>query len=195
MSSLKKWTVAAAMAVVTSSTCAATWTSTWSWAPDGLAVPPTRTFTHDIAALGFDPTHDTITSVDLRLTFTDPGNLDGIRWCAGLFGIPCICASDGVEIASIDPEGGIPIIWSNVFLSPEIGAFTAVGQLFIDGPTLPAIQQDGRLDVVVSSFTGDFRLLGSTPTATGSVPVPGVLALLGIGAVGLGAAARRRLTA
>ncbi|HYF59121.1 MAG TPA: hypothetical protein VEA81_09205 [Burkholderiaceae bacterium] len=190
-SSIRRLLAAAALTVTAIGAQAATWTDTKTWTP-GVDIPPSFSFSHDITDDGFNPAGDTVTSVFLQLAFTDPGLDDRVLYLCGFR----LCTGDGLEAAAINPEGGIPIIWSNLFYSDEIDAYTVVGQLFVGGPTLPALQGDGELDVEVSSLYGDFRLLSSTMTVTGtSVPLPGALALLGIGFVGAGVASRRRVAA
>lgn len=163
-------------------------------------IPPAYSFTHDLTdnpnnafmslADGYFPP-DFVTELTLTLYFVD----DALSpFDSGL-------GSDGSEVGSVNPEGGF-LFWQNTFSTGEItallGGGTTVSKTFGTGSvegnmTLLALSADGKLDMVVSSSTGDFYFAGSKLVAQGqTVPVPGALALLGIGALGLGLTMRRK---
>jgi len=67
-----------------------------------------------------------------------------------------------------------------------------IGDLEVNG--LLALNTNGLLDVTVSSLWGDFRLGDSTltvVTADAAVPEPSIIALFGMGLLGLGLARRK----
>ena len=151
-------------------------------------VPPTRHYTHTLG--GFIPGVDTITTLTLSVTLRDDVSPNA-HWLAQVL--------DGFEVAWIDPEGtsevvifGFPITLDNWSLF-EIGENTVASYTWTQSDWTLDFAQDGEFNVTVKSKLGDFILVSSTLEAVGNrVPVPGALALIGIGFLGLGAFTRRR---
>jgi len=208
---MSKFKVAAAAVALSAASGAANalpyldtqWDDTYL-APLFTKIPPTYTFTHDLTD---DPTNefrslvdgyfppDIVESATLTLFFYD----DTANWRdSGAL-------SDAIESASINPENG-PFLGfvNNSFSSGEItgllaGGTTVTRDLTYDGlfgpgtATLTAFALDGKLGISISATTGDFYFGGAKLVAQGqTVPVPGALALLGIGALGLGLTMRRK---
>ena len=142
------------------------------------------TYTHNILDNGF-AVGGTIDGFELAVRLTDDDK------DTSFFGV---CVS-GCESASIDPEGIL-----NLSFTGEINGTQTYSASFASSAnpvlnlltTAYQLQQDGMLSVTVRSEGGDFILVGSTLTAQGSVPLPGTMALLGIGLVGAGALTRRK---
>jgi hypothetical protein len=163
-------------------------------------IPPAYSFTHDLTddpnnafmslADGYFPP-DLVTELTLTLYFVDDGLYPGDT----NYTIPGY--TDPSEVGSVNPEG-----IANTFSTGEIAGLlaggTSVSRTFDTGSvvgilTLAALTYDGKLGVVVSATSGDFYFAGSKLAAQGqTVPVPGALALLGIGALGLGLTMRRK---
>lgn len=181
----KKVAAALSLGVACAAASASPWVDTMNLEQK---VPPARSYTHDLTARGFVPGVDAITSLTLEVTLRDDATGRLADW-------PAILGGDGLEAATIDPEGNIiPILWDNWFVSDEIGPNTVATMTWSGNDWTLLFSQDGLFSVTVSSLWGDFYLVSSTLTAIGtsaSVPVPGALALMGIGLVGLAGFLRR----
>lgn len=182
----KKVAAALSLGVACAAASASPWVDTLNL---NQIVPPTRHFTHDLTMQGFVPGVDAITSLTLEVRLRDDATGRLADW-------PALLGGDGIEIATIDPEGHVlPIVWDNWFLSDEIGSDTVASMTWSGSDWTLLFSQDGLFQVTVSSLVGDFYLVSSTLTAIGTsafVPVPGALALMGIGLVGVAGFARRR---
>jgi hypothetical protein len=150
---------------------AAVWTQTIDFNPD-VFVPPTYSWTHDLTTAGFNAATDLVTGFTLNVTIKD----DRDSFFAPL------------EWAFADLPG---LVGDRSWFSP-IGSNSA-------GPSfegLLSLNANGLLSVSVGSLLGDFLIDKSSLTATGlsdvrgQVPEPGVLALVGIGLLGIGFARR-----
>lgn len=143
-----------------------------------LSIGQSISWLHDITDSGYAPGAP-IESVTLSVLLTDDQSD-----CVRVFGANlCQPAESGV----VNPDG-----FFNVMLFAQTSGSTTVSTT--QGPfaqITTALQNDGKLGVTVTSLVGDFYVSRSDLSAT-SVPVPGVLALLGIGLVGVGAASRGR---
>lgn len=149
--------------------------ASWSETRDfNLPVPPTRTFTHDLTTVGFQPFNDVILTFDLIVDLYDDGDR---RREAALIDIPGIFGDRRYYNLEGEEGSGLSLL------------------------ALLELNTSGMLTVTIESirpgiFTprGDFILGSSTLTAYGltRVPAPGALALLGLGLAAGGLLRRRR---
>lgn len=173
---IKSLLAGVALTVASFGASAAVWTQTIDFNPD-VYVPPTYSWTHDLTTAGFNAATDLVTGFTLNVRIKDDSN--------SFF--------DFFEIAFADLPG---LLGDRTWFSP-IGNNTA-------GPSvegLLSLNGNGLLSVSVGSIAGDFLIDKSSLTATGmsdvrsQVPEPGVLALVGIGLLGMGIARRHRRVA
>lgn len=138
----------------------------------------TYTYTHNIVDNGFDSATDLITSADIDIHLVDDEN--DIWWLGG--------ATETVRIRLDNVTQG------NAFqVNSGIYSFNVMTQF---------LQTDGSLVVTLEARSGDFYFRDSrlevsadrtAPVA--AVPEPGSMALMGLGMLGLGFAARRKIKA
>lgn len=133
------------------------------------------TFTHSILDNGFLPNAHAISSAQLHISLTDDGDQDYF-----LFVIP------------VAPEFG-NVTADNWLLNPLAFEVDDGIRHFTVNSFL--LQNDGKLDVTINAISGDFYFKSSTldvEASTAAVPEPGTMALMGLGLIGMGAAAFRR---
>jgi hypothetical protein len=183
--------VALMLASVSAWAIPTTWTDTISFIdvqhPQGLIVPPTRGYTHNITDDGFSSFFmggdDTITSYELTVSLKDDNLGSSYSLSSKIFRIP-----DGSEAARIWTTGGV---YSYDFsMTSQSYSGNILGRL--------DLWADGRLGVFVSACYGDFYLTASQLTAYGDngtapVPEPGTMVLLGFGLLGLAIYGKRRM--
>jgi hypothetical protein len=179
--------VAGALALVAASGAANAIPYTWS---DPYVVPSAKQyvgdgdsvkFTMDITdgANGYRPGVDSLSS--LLFSFDVYDNKEGLF----------TYESGNIVIDAVNDAG----YRTASFSSTLFGGLDGVDSQTIN--TSLTLWDTGKYDITVSSFYGDFVVKGATLTARGdraatSVPEPGSLALMGIGLLGAGLAARRR---
>jgi len=128
---------------------------------------PDYSFTHSILIHGFNALTDTLTGITVVLSFVDDNDRP----------------SEAVKIVFDGSNQGTYTITSGT--ATYTTSITA---------SLAAMQTDGLLTVDLKGTSGDFYFLGSTLTADATrVPEPSLGALLGIGIISLGFAARKRV--
>ena len=148
-----------------------TWTDTKDFNPDVLIGAPI-TYTHDLTdnTPAFTPFQDLILSYTLDIRLYDDRDL----W---------------FEVAHINQPGLLGDGFYNFSWSSQTFGWSLEG--------LIKLNTQGKLDVTVTSWLGDFYLDWSELNACGfdnaPVPEPGTMVLLGAGLLGLGIYSRRRM--
>ncbi|MFN3438969.1 MAG: PEP-CTERM sorting domain-containing protein [Acidovorax sp.] len=177
LKTLKVLLAGAALALASVSASAAVWTQTIDQRPD-VYIGPSFTWTHDLTTAGYNAGSDSISSFKLSLKMYDDG--DGI--CFFIF-----CSPDlSFEKAFADlPGSAADGLWE-----VDNSWYTTEGTLGMVATGL--LSSTGKLEITLKSFLGDFYLDKSTLTATGKVPEPGALSLLGLGLAGLAFVRRRQ---
>jgi PEP-CTERM motif-containing protein len=138
----------------------------------------TYTYTHNIVDNGFNSATDLITSADIDISLGDD---DGDIWWLG-------GATETVRIRLDNVTQG------NAFeVNTGIYTFNVMTQF---------LQTDGTLTVSLEAVSGDFNfresrldVYANRTAPVAAVPEPGSMALMGLGMLGLGFAARRKIKA
>lgn len=132
-------------------------------------------YQHDITDNGFSPLLQTITSAILTVHLFDGDN------------------KGNEEFQFLIGNGGTSQIYSDTNVNN--GASGAPYSISLVA-ALSDLQADGKLNVQLSAQSGSYTFTDSTlvaqVTSRSAVPEPGILALLGIGLLGAGAARRRK---
>lgn len=176
LKTIKSMLAGAALALTCVSASAAVWTQTIDQTPD-VYIGPSFTWTHDLTTAGFNSSYDLITDFTLSLTIKD----DQDKACSFL---ATLLGCTTYEWAFVD----LPGVFGDAIWFTPIGTNSA-------GPSIAGLfdlNANGQLSVTLSAILGDFYLDKSVLTATGKVPEPGVLALIGLGLAGLAVARRRQ---
>jgi hypothetical protein len=146
--------------------------------PDPLiTVGSPYSFVHDITDNGYNPLTQTITSALLTVSLYDKdtkGN-ETFQFLIGSGGTSQTYSDSNVDNGAAGADYAISLV-----------------------AALADLQADGKLNVQLSAQTGDFvftqsKLEAQVSTRSAAVPEPGILALLGIGVLGVGAALRKKV--
>jgi hypothetical protein len=136
----------------------------------------TYTFTHNIVDNGFNSATDLITSADIGISLKD-NDVDILFWNLENVRIKL----DNVTIAN---------------------SFEVDTDIYHFNVSTTYLQTDGSLTVTLQSLDGDFifkdsqlDVYANRTAAPAAVPEPGSMALMGLGMLGLGFAARRKIKA
>lgn len=170
-----------ALCAVSSAASAAPWTQTIDFNPD-IYIGPAQTWTHDLTTVGFDPLSDVITNFKLTVNLTDDDSDPN-----GFFG------SGKLEAAFANAPGLLAdIVW---LPTSSIGSGSSLVSSLLG---LVDLNANGQLTITLSSTLGDFLLQSSVLSADGydapstKVPEPGILALAGLGLLGVGLSRRKK---
>jgi hypothetical protein len=166
MLSIKNTLAGIALATLSAIASASPWVHTIEYTPS-VYIGPAHTWTHDLNTVGFRPGNDVITGFSLTVNITDDVDTGGFF--------------ARLETGFLDVHDSL--LADRILLNP-IGT-TTTGDAFL---AVLSLNADGRLGVTLSATTGDFLLRSASLTATGttgSVPVPGSLALVGLALAGL----------
>jgi hypothetical protein len=151
----------------------------WAGTPTTVTQGSTYSYSHDITdgAGGYRPGIDSISDASLLIFLADdaPG---GDFWLGG----------DAQETVGFSFDGGV---WT----STVVDTLLWIPELFDFSVT--KLLSDGRLDVSITSYSGDFVFDGSYLTASGNrapapVPEPATLSMFGFAVLMMGLALRRR---